>query len=454
MSEDKALLLGREKTGKLLWQYALPAIAAMIASSLYNLVDRIFIGHVVGALAISGLALTLPFMNLAAAFGSLVGAGGASLTSILLGKKRYSDARLLLGNVVLLNLILGFGLTIICFPFINNILLLLGGSPQTIPYARSYMVIIIGANVITHLYFGLNSVLRASGQPGLACLVTIVAVLLNVVLDALFVYVFRWGIAGAAWATVISQAVSFIWLVLIFLKQNHIVHFERGIFHLKKKIVSGIVSIGLAPFFVNAAGCLVVILVNYGLKRYGGDLAIGAYGIVNGMGFIFVMLLFGLTQGMQPIVGYNYGARLYDRVLDVLGKCTIGGIVIMSTGFILMELFPTAAARIFTTDENLIAYAKIGFRYVFASFPIVGFQIVASNFFQSVGQAKKSIFVSLTRQVLFLVPMLLILPPFFGIKGVWVSFPISDITSSVLSFILLRREVLKLKKMEQPLYSE
>ena len=446
VNEEKALILGREKIGTLLLQYATPAIIAQIASSLFNVVDRIFIGQGVGALAISGLALTFPFMNLAAAFGALVGVGASALTSIKLGEKDYKTARLVLGNVIILNLIFGILFTIACLPFLEPILYALGGSEQTVGYAKEYMFIILIGNVFTHLYLGLNAVLRSAGYPTKAMYVTIFAVGLNAVLDALFILVFKWGIAGAAWATVITQVIATFVLIFIFLKQNQIVHFTKDCFKLKKKIVFDACAIGMSPFMTNLVACLVVIIVNIQLKKYGGDLAIGAYGIINSIAFTFVMIILGLTQGMQPIIGYNYGAKLQHRVLSTLKKGMIAGFVITTIGFLVAELCPRLIASAFTNDEEMINLSITGFRLFMLAFPIVGMQIVASNFFQAIGKAKIAIFLSLTRQLLFLIPALYLMPLILELNGVWLSTVVADFLSAFVSLWVLVASIKKMKK--------
>lgn len=446
VNEEKALILGREKIGTLLLQYATPAIIAQIASSLFNVVDRIFIGQGVGALAISGLALTFPFMNLAAAFGALVGVGASALTSIKLGEKDYKTARLVLGNVIILNIIFGILFTIACLPFLEPILYALGGSEQTVGYAKEYMFIILIGNVFTHLYLGLNAVLRSAGYPTKAMYVTIFAVGLNAVLDALFILVFKWGIAGAAWATVITQVIATFVLIFIFLKQNQIVHFTKDCFKLKKKIVFDACAIGMSPFMTNLVACLVVIIVNIQLKKYGGDLAIGAYGIINSIAFTFVMIILGLTQGMQPIIGYNYGAKLQHRVLSTLKKGMIAGFVITTIGFLVAELCPRLIASAFTNDEEMINLSITGFRLFMLAFPIVGMQIVASNFFQAIGKAKIAIFLSLTRQLLFLIPALYLIPLILELNGVWLSTVVADFLSAFVSLWVLVVAIKKMKK--------
>lgn len=449
MSEDRTLLLEREDTGKLLLKYAFPAIVAMIAASLYHIVDSIFIGQKLGALAISGLALTFPLMNLAAAFGSLVGVGGAAVMSIRLGERDIESAKMVLGNVVILNIIIGIGLTVLILPFLTEVLYMFGGSDATLGFAREFMFIILSGNVLTSLYLGLNALLRSSGYPNLAMYVTLFSVVLNILLLTLFIIILDWGIAGAAWATIIAQFVALVWLIFIFMRKNKVIHFTKDIFKLKKRIVRDIFSIGMSPFLMNLAATGVVILINYSLRKYGGDLAIGAYGIINRVAFLFVMVVLGITQGMQPIVGYNYGAKRYDRVLEVLKKGTIMGVITMVIAFLSVEFFPLTISKAFTSDHELVDIASKGFRIVFILFPIVGFQIVCSNFFQSIGKAKKAIFLSLVRQVIVLIPLLFILPYYWGVQGVWISMPASDLAATIITAILIAKEIKILKA--QPL---
>ena len=437
--------LGTEKVSKLLRQYAVPAIIAMTASSLYNMVDSIFIGHGVGKFAIAGLALTFPLMNLGAAFGALVGVGASATISMLLGQKNYDMANKVLGNVVTLNTIIGIVYTIVFLAFLDPILYFFGASENTIGYARDYMTIILFGNIITHMYLGLNAVMRSSGMPKKAMYTTIFTVVINAILDPIFIYVFDWGIKGAAIATIIAQSLALAWIVRIFSNKSLVIHFKKGIYKLKARIVKDVISIGMAPFFMNTAACLIVILINQGLQRHGGDLAIGAYGIVNRFSFVFVMIVLGLNQGMQPIVGYNFGARQYNRVTGALKLTIIIATAIMTLGFLAAEIFPRAICMIFTTDEELIQHAVKGMRIVFMCFPIVGFQIVTGNFFQSVGMAGKSVFLSLTRQLLFLLPGLLVLPHFLGTNGIWISMPVSDALSSFVAFVILYTQMKKFK---------
>lgn len=450
MSEttSAATALGTERIRKLLVQYAVPAIIAMTASSLYNMVDSIFIGHGVGALAISGLAITFPLMNLAAAFGSLVGVGAAALISMRLGQRDYRTAQHVLGNVAVLNLLIGVTFGAVVLLLLDPILYFFGASEATIGYAREYMTIILAGNVVTHSYLGLNAVLRASGHPRESMRATIITVAINTLLDPLFIYGFGWGIRGAAIATILAQIIALAWQFRLLSDSRELLHFRRGIYRLQRRIVRDIIAIGMSPFLMNLAACLIVILINKGLKQYGGDLMIGAYGIVNRVAFIFVMVVMGLNQGMQPIAGYNYGARQYDRMMRVLHLTMIGATAVTTAGFLIGEFAPRAAVSLFTRDEELIRLAVEGMRIVFVFFPIIGFQMVATNFFMSIGMASKAIFLSLSRQLLVLVPCLLLLPSLFdrclpwdGSWGVWCSMPTSDLCASVITFFMLQRQM-------------
>ena len=460
MAEVKiaAAALGTEHIRRLLVQYAVPAIIAMTAASLYNMVDSIFIGHGVGPLAISGLALTFPLMNLAAAFGSLVGVGAATLISMRLGQRDYATVQHVLGNVVVLNLIIGVAFGAAALVFLDPILYFFGASDATIGYARDYMTIILLGNVVTHMYLGLNAVLRASGHPRKSMYATINTVLINTVLDPLFIYGFGWGIRGAAVATVAAQVISLAWQFRILSDRRELLHFRRGIYRLQGKIVRNVLAIGMSPFLMNLAACFIVILINKGLKQYGGDLMIGAYGIVNRLAFFFVMIVMGLNQGMQPIAGYNFGARQYDRVLRVLKLTSIGATCVTTVGFLIGELVPRTAVSAFTNDPELIRLSVEGMRITFAFFPIIGFQMVATNFFMSIGMAGKAIFLSLSRQLLFLLPGLLVLPRIFdactewnGSWGVWCAMPLSDLLASVVTVFMLTYQLRRFRAGGAPL---
>jgi putative MATE family efflux protein len=446
-NESVPLSLGTEKIGKLLMQYAIPAIIAMTASSLYNITDSIFIGHGVGPWALSGLAITFPLMNLAAAFGSLVGVGASTLLSIRMGQEDYDTANDILGNVFVLNLIMGLLFSVLILLFLDPILQFFGASHETLGYAHDFMVIILSGNVVTHMYLGLNALIRSAGNPQKAMTATIFTVLINLVLNPLFIFGFKWGIRGSAFATVISQVIVLAWQMHQFNDKKFFIHWKKGIYKLKKKIVVDSLSIGMSPFLMNAASSLIVIIINRQLIRHGGELAVGAYGIVNRVAFLFIIIVIGLNQGMQPNAGYNYGAKLYDRVIAVLKKSIFFATIIMIVGFVVVELFPHTVASLFTTENELIDIAVPGLRWVFALYPLVGFQMVSSAFFQSVGKPNKSIILAMTRQVIFLIPILLILPNYWGVAGVWASMSISDLISVLLAGFLLYQE-LKITKSQ------
>ena len=440
--------LGTEKIGRLLKQYALPAIIAQTAASLYNMVDSIFIGQGVGPLAISGLAVTFPLMNLSTAFGTLVGAGAAVMLSVLLGQKNYKAANKVLGNVVSLNIIIGLIFMAAALIFIDPILYFFGASENTLPYAKEYITIILIGNVITHVYFGLNAAMRSSGFPKKAMALTIFTVVFNTILDPIFIFVFDMGIAGAAWATVIAQTVAMIVVLKHFSDKERAFHFEKGIFKLDMRVAKDSLAIGMGPFLMNAAACLVTLFINQQLRDYSGDLGIGAYGICNRLIFMFIMICMGLNQGMQPIAGYNYGAKQYSRVKEVFWMTAKLGTIVTCICFIIGMFFPRVAVGIFTHDEALMEMASHGLRILVIGFPIVGFQMIGTNFFQSLGMVKKSIILSLSRQILFLLPMLYALPLWYGANGVWMSFPISDVLSALLTAILLRRLFRKFNRLQ------
>ena len=410
------------------------------------MVDSIFIGQGVGPMAISGLALTFPFMNLAVAFGAGVGVGASSCISVKLGQKDYKTAQQVLGNTVTLNLIIGIAFSIVSLLFLDPILYFFGASEQTLPYARDYMVIILLGNVFSHMYFGMNGVLRAAGKPRQAMYATIFTVVLNTILDPIFIYPMNLGIQGAAYATILSQVLALVWQMRIFSNKNELLHLSRGIYRLKKSIVENILAIGLSPFSMNVCACIVVIFINKGLLQYSGDLAVGAYGIANKVCFIFVMVNMGLNQGMQPIAGYNYGAMKFDRLMQVLKLDVIAGTCITTCGFLVAEFIPEPCARLFTTDPELIRLSVNGMRIMMAAFVLVGSQMVITNFFQSIGKAKISMFLSLSRQMIFLLPMLLLLPLFLGVDGIWWAMPISDTIAEIVAVVMMMTYMRKFKE--------
>lgn len=447
MTTDKKLLteLSEKPVFSLLLQYAIPAIVAMVASSLYNIVDGIFIGQGVGAGAIMGLAITMPIMNLSAAFGAMVGVGGSTLLSVKLGEKDYNFAAKILGNVITLNCIIGIGLGAVMLLFLDPILRFFGASDYTIPYARDFMVIVLIGNVFTHLFLGLNAMLRSSGKPKKAMKATIMTVIINIALAPLFIFVLHLGIRGAALATVLSQLIVLLWQFKLFSNPNELIHLRRDTYRLERRIVTGSLSIGLSPFLINLCACIVVIIINKQLVSYGGDIAVGAYGIANRMMFFFVMVVIGINQGMQPIAGFNFGAKHYTRLNQVLKYAITIATGIWIVGFIVCVLLATPVASAFTNDEELLKEAAHALRVMNLVVPIIGFQMITIGFFQSIGKAGISIFLSLTRQLLFLVPLLLILPNFLGLEGIWYSVPIADGTAAITAAIVLIYHMRKFK---------
>ena len=431
--------LGTVPVHQLLWKYALPAIIAMTASSLYNIVDSIYIGHGCGALALGALTVAKPFMDICAAFGSLVGVGASSLLAIYLGEKDYERANRVLGNVIVMNIILSAIVMAVGLIWLDPILMAFGASEDTLLYAHEYMEIILYGNILTHIYFGLNAMLRSAGHPRFSMTATIVAVMVNIILDPIFIFGLDMGVRGAALATVISQAVAVVWQFTKFMDKNELIRFHRGIWRLNRHITTRALAIGMAPFLYNIAHCFVVIIINNQLKNFGGDMAIASYGVINRLTFVFAMMVMGLNQGMQPIAGYNYGARHYDRMLRSFYLTCLYATGVMAVVFVLGECFPRAVTEVFTHDEALIAMTVRPMRIICSTMLIIGFQMVTGNLFTSIGQAGKSIFLSLTRQVLYLIPLTLWLPTLFAdpVNGVWWSIPISDSLAALTAVVVL-----------------
>jgi len=431
--------LGTAPVHKLLFQYAMPAIIAMTATSLYNIVDSIYIGHGCGALALGALTVAKPFMDICAAFGSLVGVGASSLLAIYLGEKDYDKANRVLGNVIVMNIILSAIVMAVGLVWLDPILYAFGASEDTIVYAHEYMEIILYGNILTHIYFGLNAMLRSAGHPRFSMVATIVAVVVNIILDPLFIFGMEMGVRGAALATVISQGVAVVWQITKFLNKNELVRFHRGIWRLNKDITFRALAIGMSPFLYNIAHCFVVIIINNQLKNFGGDMAIASYGVINRLTFVFAMMVMGLNQGMQPIAGYNYGAKKMDRVLKSFYITSLYATGVMGIVFLLGECCPEVVTRMFTHDPVLVAQTIKPMRIICSSMLIIGFQMVTGNLFTSIGKAGKAIFLSLTRQVLYLIPLVLWMPTLFvaPIDGVWWAIPTSDTLSAVTAIIVL-----------------
>jgi putative MATE family efflux protein len=433
------LELGTERIGSLLRKYAVPGIIAQTAASLYNMVDSIYIGHIpdVGSYAISGLAVTFPLMNISIALGTLVGVGAMTLISIMLGQKNYAGASKVLSNTLTLNIIIGLLFTVVALPFLDPILYFFGASENTIPFARDYMTIIILGNTFTHLLHGFNGIIRASGHPKTAMGLTLFTVISNAILDPIFIFALGLGIKGAALATVLCQILALVYTLKFLSDKRHFLHFTRPVFRLDRMIARQSLAIGVGPFMMNVAACLVALFVNQQLRKYGGDLAIGAYGIVNRFVMLFAMVCMGFNQGLQPIAGYNYGARQYHRVREIFILTAKWEVLVTSVCFLIAMFIPDVAVGIFTNDPELKSLAARGMRIMCSAFALVGFGMASGNFFQCLGMVKKSIFLSLSRQLLFLLPFIYMLPLWFKETGVWISFPISDILNIIVSAILI-----------------
>ncbi|MBO5752463.1 MAG: MATE family efflux transporter [Proteobacteria bacterium] len=449
-SEEKALLLGREKVSKLLWKFSLPAIAAMVVSSIYNVIAGIFIAHL-GAYSIAGVGLTAPFMNLAAAFGALVGVGASVLCSMFLGEKNYDKARQVLCNLIVLNFFIGILFSVIGLIWLDPILLFFGASENTLAPAHEYMQIILYGNVFAHMYLGLNSVLRVSGYPVLAMSLTFVSVAINIILAPIFIFALDMGVRGAAWATVISQVICCMTLLYIFSQKNRIVHIETSKFRPDWGLIRKSFVLGSPNFCTNAVACFIVVIKNSNFLEYGGDLYVGAYSIVNRVVFFFLMITLGFSQGMQPIVAYNYGAKQYGRMWQALRMTIICATVVCVLGCLTCELFPRQLTEMFVDgsselDTTLIDITINGFRIAMAGFWCVAVQVIGANFFSSIDQAYKSLFLSLTRQMIFIFPMLLLLPPIMGVNGVWITDPVSDIAAAICAGSMIYYEYRKQKK--------
>lgn len=439
--------LETESVGKLLWAYTLPAIIGTVSNALYNVVDRIFIGQGVGAYAISGLTLTFPLMTILMACGMLIGAGSAARISICLGEHNTDKAQNILGNAFVLTLLISGSVLIFSYIYLHQILLWLGGTENTIPYAEEYMRIIIPGQIFSTLGFGFNNMMRASGYPRKAMYTLIFGAVLNTILDPIFIFWCDWGIQGAAWATNISIFASCIWVMSHFFnKENHL-HFQRQHFRLNKSIMLSIVSIGLSPFLMQLAASGIALIMNKSLYKHGGDLAIGAYGILNSFLILLVLAIIGINQGMQPIVGYNYGAKQYGRMLKTFRYAIIAASVITIIGFIIGQFAPLWIVSLFTKDKQLIDLSTNGLQITTSAFFLVGFQIVTANFYQSIGKAKIAIFLSLSRQVLFLLPFIFIFPSIWGLDGIWMAMPAADSISAIVSLITLYYTIRHLKKL-------
>jgi len=444
---DRSQELGQTPVGKLLLKYFMPAIIGVMANALYNIVDRIYIGRGVGALALSGLSVTFPIMIIAMAFGMLVGMGAASLVSIRLGQQKRPEAEKILGNAFTLLIVISFGITALGLVFRDTILSIFGAGPDTLGYARQYITIILWGNVFQGIGFGMNNLIRAEGHAKTAMYTMLIGAVANSLLDPLFIFVFKMGVAGAAIATVISMAITSTWVFLHFTGSKSSLRLKSANLRLDKKIVLGIFSIGMAPFAMQLAGSVINALFNIQLIKYGGDLAVGAMGIINSVAMMVIFCVIAVNMASQPIIGFNYGAKQYHRVKKTLKLALIAGTAITVAGWLAVEIFPGAIISLFnTSDPRLLEIGVRGIRILLFMFPVVGFQVVGSSFFQAIGKAKISMFLNMLRQVIVLIPMVLILPPILKIDGVWLSGPIADLIAASITAVMIIREVKKLNQ--------
>lgn len=435
--------------GRLLWEYSVPAVVGTLVMSLYNVIDRIFIGQGVGADAIAGLAITFPVMNLSSAIGILIGAGASARISILLGAKDHPGAEKVLGNSLVLivcNAIIYLSFFAI---FIDEILMKFGASEATLPYARDFLMWLLPGMLVMNITFSFNNIMRASGYPNKAMITMIIGAIANVILAPIFIFVLDMGIKGAAIATDIAMTISAIFVMGHFFSRDKILHFVRGIYRLRWSVICPIIAIGAAPSLVNAASSAINAIINTTLSECGGDSAIAAAGIFTTYTSLLTMVVVGICQGMQPIVGYNYGAGRLDRLKRTFWLATCAGLTVTIIGAIFGQAFPEFIAKAFTDDALLIDVTINALSISLTLFYVVGFQIVATTFLQSIGQAGKSIFLSLVRQVLFLIPFLLLLPKHFGLDGVWASFPAADVFSTTTAALMIWWEMRQLDKRER-----
>ncbi|MBQ6278092.1 MAG: MATE family efflux transporter [Muribaculaceae bacterium] len=439
--------LDKAPIGKLLFKYSLPSVVGMVVMSLYNIIDRMFIGQGVGPDAIAGLAITFPVMNISAAFGVLIGGGAGARTSIVLGQGKKRTAELILGNSLVMTLVFGTFYIGLFAIFMDEVLILFGASKTSLPYARDFMMYILPGLMFNNLTFSFCNIMRATGYPKKAMWANFIGAGLNVILAPIFIFGLKWGIKGAAIATDLSMLVSMIYVQIHFFSPKSEIHYSRGIYRLSAAILLPIIAVGAAPCIVNTAGCVINAILNNTVFKYGGDSSVAAMGIFMTFSQLAIMFVIGVCMGMQPIVGFNYGAKRFDRLKRAYWLTVGVSTIVCFLATIASVFFPKYVAMIFTTDSNLIAACEHAMPIANIVFWIAGFQIVTTNFFQSLGEATKSIFMSLSRQVIFLLPFLLILPPIFKLDGVWYSFPVSDLLAALIGMVLLIIEMRKINRL-------
>lgn len=436
--ENRMLYLGEEKISKLLWQFSLPSIISTLGSSIYIIIDRIFIGKVVGADAISGISITMPISLIMLAFGALVAFGSGTLVSIRLGENEIHEAEVILGNAITLVFIISIVMTCISLFFLERLLIMFGGSPAILPYARDFIRIILLGSGFQFIIISLPAIIRAEGNPRIAMNILLINVGTNIVLDFVFIYGLGWAVKGAAAATVISQMVSSCLVFRYFFSSNSLLRLRLKNMRMRLKVVKGVAAVGMAPFAMQLAASVINLLYNQELARYGGDISIAAYGIIYSIVVFLVLPVSGINMGMQPIIGFNFGARNYDRVIETLEHAITAAIMITSVGFIVLQLFPGQLLSFFTEDTDLIAIGSHGMRLITIMLPFVGFQMVGSSFFQAIGKTRTALVLTLLRQVIILIPALIILPRFFQLNGVWIAAPIADGLAVLITMAVLK----------------
>lgn len=437
--------LGEEKVGKLLWKFSLPAITGMLVNALYNIIDSIFVGNGVGEVGLAAVTIAFPIMLILMGFGMLIGVGATALISIRLGEKKKEEAEKILGNALSMVILLAIILTSSVLFFLDPILIKLGAESTTLPYARDFSRIILLGSIFSYIGFGLNNVIRAEGKPKIAMATMVISAILNAILNPLFIFIFKLGISGSALATVISQAVSACIVITFFLSGKSYLKLRWHNLKLDRKIIDGIVAIGISPFSMQVAASIVTVLFNHSLLLYNGELAVAAMGIINRVGMVILMPIFGISQGVQPIIGYNYGAQNYTRVKAALTKAIVAATMIATAGLIFVQLLDVHIIRLFNDNQELINLGSVGLRLSLVMLPIIGFQVISTTYFQAVGKPKQAIFLSLSRQVLILIPMIFLLPRILGLTGVWLASPVADLISSILTGVLLFIEIRHLK---------
>lgn len=441
---DQSQALGQEKISKLLWEFSLPAIIGMVVNALYNVVDSIFVGNGVGDIGLTAVTIAFPIMIILMAIGMLIGIGASTLVSIRLGEQNRQEAEVILGNAFSLMVVAVLATTVAALVFLDELLVFLGAEPHVLPYAREFTRIILLGSIFMHIGFGFNNIIRAEGNPRTAMATMLIAAVLNFSLNPLFIFVFQLGIAGSALATVAAQAVAAAWVLRHLISDQGVLKLRRSNLRLDKNIVWDICKIGLSPFLMQIAASVVTVLYNFSLLSYGGDVAVAAIGVINRVSMLILMPIFGISQGVQPILGYNYGAKNYDRVIEVMKLGTYAATAVSVLGFAITQLFAPQIIRLFNDNPDLIAMGAGGLKIFLAMLPIIGFQVIGSTYFQAAGKAGYAIFLSMSRQVIILIPAILLLPTVLGLEGIWLAQPVSDFLSFLVTALYLWLELRKL----------